>query len=490
MIPILSLLVALPILGALAMWVTRERHARRVAAAIVGLEMVLSLLVMLLFDPKVAGFQFTERATWIPSLNIGWHMGVDGLSVLFLPMTALLFGGVVVAAWKGIHTMTRLHLALLLTLEGVTMGIFCALDTMLFFLFWELTLVPIYFLVSLWGIGPDRRHAAGKYTMMMLTGGVLLLFGFLLAAFAHAGAEVPGGLVFDLPTLLAQPLPVSVQWPVFLLLLLGFAVKVPVVPLHTWLPTLAMEGPVAVAAAMTGLKLGAYGLIRFALPMAPDVATDLHWLLAGLGVAGVIYGALAALAQTNLRRLLAFASLSHVGLVLLGVSSFDVTGLQGAVYLLLSFPVAAGGLFLLAGMLHARLGSTELVHLGGVAKTMPLAAGFVLLFGLTAMGMPGTMGFPGELLVVISALSHHTGAGLAALGGAILGAAYFLRFFRLAFLGPVRSPDVATLADLRSRELAVVAVFAAIAVLLGVFPSLVLDITRGAAEGWVAGFTP
>jgi NADH-quinone oxidoreductase subunit M len=477
--PLLAILIGLPV--AAAGLLPGGRWTRVAALGVAVAELVLALVVVALVDPTRPGFQMVREISWIPSLNIHFRVGVDGFSALFLPLSAVLFGGVILASWTSIKTMPRLYFGLILLLEGVIMGIFTALDTMMFFLFWELTLVPFYFLVTLWGIGPRRRHAAAKYTLMMLGGGVPLLFGFLLAAF---GQETP---TFDLRQLLAQPLPPAVQLPVFLLLLAGFAVKTPAVPLHGWLPTVAMEGPAGVAAIMAGLKLGAFGILRIAIPLAPEAARDLHWLLAGLGVLGIVYGALAALAQTNMRRMLAFASVSHVGMVLLGLSSFTMQGVQGSLFLLLNFTVAGGGAFLLAGMLHHRLGSSDLIHLGGIARTMPMAAAFFLLLGLAGMGMPLTSGFPSELLILISALQTHRGAGLAALGGAILGAAYFLGFFRRAFLGPVRGPVVEGSSDLNGRELAIAGLLALLVLAGGLYPAAVLDFTRAAAEAWVAG---
>jgi len=239
---------------------------------------------------------------------------------------------------------------------------------------------------------------------------------------------------------------------------------------------------------MTGLKLGVYGLIRFVIPLAPQAALKYHWVLAGLGVIGLLYGALAALAQTNLRRMLAFASLSHVGLVVLGIASFSIYGVQGAIFQLLNFSIAASGIFLLAGFLHQRVGSTDIISLGGAAKTMPLLAAFFFFFGLAGMGVPGTSGFPAELLLILSALSSHTGAGLAALFAVVLSAAYFLGIYRRAFLGPVRSTVIAEALDLRRRELLPVLVLAALILLLGLWPGSVLDITRAASEAWLAPF--
>jgi len=493
-VPLLSLLVLVPLAGALLPWLLpATRGARWVALAGTTVTLSLALGVVAAFDPRSPDLQLLEQAAWIPSLGVSYLLGVDGLSVLFLPLTAVLFLGSIAGSWTSVRTMPRLYYSLLLVLESTTLGVFCALDGVLFFLFWELGLVPTYFLLSLWGVGPQRRYAAVKYTLLMLTSGVPLLFGFLLLAFNHAaasGAGVPAGLAFDYPSLLATPLPQGLGQAVFLLLLLGFAAKAPLFPLHTWLPVAAQEGPVAIVALLGGLKLGAYGLLRFGLPLAPEAAREMHWLLATLGVTGVLFGALAALAQSNLRRMLAYGGISHVGLVVLGLASFDVTGVQGAVFQLLSFVLVAGGLFLLAAMLHHRVGSTEMANLGGAARTMPLLASTYLVLSLAAIGLPGTSGFPGELLLLVSVIGSHTGAGLAALGAVVLGAAYTLGLYRRTFLGPVRSPVIADTLDLRPREQAVAAVLVLLVLAGGFYPSAALDLSRAAAEAWVARFTP
>jgi NADH-quinone oxidoreductase subunit M len=297
---------------------------------------------------------------------------------------------------------------------------------------------------------------------------------------------VPEGLVFDYRVLRDAPLPEHLEVTVFILLLLGFAVKTPLLPFHTWLPIVAREGPLAVVPLLTGLKLGAYGLIRFVVPLAPNAARELHWLLAGLGVVGILYGAFAALAQSNLRRMLAFASISHVGLVVLGVASFSIEGIQGALFQLLNFTVVAGGLFLLTSFLHHRVGSTDMISLGGAARTMPLLATFFFILGLASLGVPGTNGFPAEFLLLFSAFDTHTGAGLAGLAGLVLGAAYFLGAYRQAFLGTVHNPVVAEALDLRARELLVVVVLSGVMLFIGLRPSTVLDLTRTAGEAWVA----
>lgn len=483
---ILSLLVFSPILGAILLWASNSLALTRLIALLTSLfSLSLSLMLLSGFDISDGGFQFVEKMTWIPSLNIHYHLGIDGISILFLPMTALLFIAVIISSWTSMNAMPRLYYSLLLVLLSAILGIFSALDTMLFFLFWELTLIPIYFLVSLWGVGPNRRYAAVKYTLFMLAGGVPLIFGFILLAFNAADVNGTGQLSFDYLQLLATPVSSETQTLVFILLLLGFGAKAPIFPFHTWLPTIAMEGPISIAAIITGLKLGVYGFIRFMIPLAPEAAVNFHWLLAGLGVVGILYGAIVAINQSNLRRMLAYASISHLGLVILGIASFNIQGIQGAVYQLLNFTIISGGIFLIIGFLHHRIGSTETLSLGGVYSTMPLLTSFYFLFLLANMGVPGTNSFIAELLLLVSAIETHTGAGLAALLGIILVASYFLIHYRRAFLGPAKKEVVKNSIDLLPRELGLVLVLSALLLYTGLVPSFILDITQSASANWL-----
>jgi NADH-quinone oxidoreductase subunit M len=490
--PLLSWMLLTPLGGALVVWlVPGARLSRWVMPGSLLIALGFSLAVVWRFNPAEAGFQLVEETTWIPSLNVHYLIGVDGISVLFPPLTLLLFLGIILASWTGVRTLRRLHDSLMLLLASALLGIFCALDLMFFFLCWEMTLIPIYFLISLWGPGPHRRYAAANYSFFMLAGGVPLLFGFILLAFNHAevsGAGVPAGLSWDYRELLRTPLAQGLETSVFLLLLAGFAVKTPVFPLHTWLPVVAMEGPATLAALITGLKVGAYGLIRFALPLAPGAAQEFHWLLAGLGTVGLLYGALAAMGQTNLRRLLAYASLSHVGLVLLGIASLSEPGVQGALFQLLNFPLVAGGLFLLTRFLNLRLGSTDLISLGGVARCMPLLAAFFFFLSLASLGVPGTSGFPAEFLLLMSALHSHTGAGLAALLAMVLGAAYVLDGYRRTFFGHLGNNAIAAAVDLRPRELLVAIAFSLPILAAGLYPAGVLDTLDAASNQWVERF--
>jgi len=488
--PFLSLLIVWPLAAGLGLFALGDgRRARLCCLGAALLELALSLALLSQVQIASADMQFVERHAWIPSLNIDYLLGVDGVSAPFLPLAALLNVCVIAASWNTVHTLPRLYFALLLWLEAATVGVFCALDLGLFFLFWELTLPPIYFLISLWGIGPRRRHAATQYTLSMLAGGVPLLLGFVLLALNHAretGLAALAGLAFDYFTLLETPAPLDIQSAIFLLLLLGFAVKAPLFPFHVWLPAVAMEGPAGVTALLAGLKLGLYGIIRFAVPLAPQAAQHWSGLLAGLGVLGALYGALAALRQTNLRRMLAFSSISHVGLALVGIATFKLQGIQGAVFQLFNFGTVAGGLFLLAGFLQHRLGSTELTALGGAARSMPLLSSLLFTLGLAGIGVPGSNGFAAEHLIVIGAFQAHIGVGLATLSAAILGAAYFLGFFRAAFLGPLTRRGVKEAADLRPREVWVAATLAGLALAGGLFPQPLLDCGQKPLQAWIA----
>jgi NADH-quinone oxidoreductase subunit M len=489
--PLLSLLILLPLLGAMATGVTRNiKTAKKIALAIASLELIVTLMVMLLFNVTEGNhFQLVEHYAWIPSLNIEFLVGIDGISVLFLPMSALLTLMAIIASWNSVQHLHRFHFALLLALEGVTIGVFLALDTVLFFLFWELTLPPIFFLIGLWGIGPKRRSAAMKYTLFMLFGGVPLLFAIIILAINHAvdvAGVIPQDLSFSLPALLETQLPDNLQAIVFSLLLLGFAVKAPLIPFHTWLPTAAMEGPTQLTALLTGLKLGIYGILRFALPLAPSAAVEYSWVLGILGAITLIYGALIALQQTNMRRLLAYASISHVGLVLIGIASLTMQGIQGAIFQLFNFTLVASSLMLVAGFIQHRLGSTEALHLGGLAKVMPRLTSFYFLFALASIGIPGTSGFPAELLLIIGALTAHPGLGITALAGAVLSAAYMLSFTRKAFFGPVTRTAVNQVQDLRPRELALLSVPALLILAVGFFPNSVLKTNQMAAEAWLS----
>ncbi|WP_245727561.1 complex I subunit 4 family protein [Nitrosovibrio tenuis] len=490
----MSLIILLPLLGGVAAGFTRNiSMAKKIALFVAGLELIATLIVVQWFDAAQGHrFQLVEQHAWIPSLNIQFLIGVDGISVLFLPMSALLTLVALIASWNSVQHLTRFHFALLLVMEGATMGVLVALDMMLFFLFWELILPPIFFLIGLWGGGPERRGAAMKYMLYMVFSGVPLLFAFIMLGVNHAmqtGGSIPLNLSFSFPVLLDTYMSDDLQRVIFILLLTGFAVKAPLVPFHTWLPTTAVEAPTQLTALLVGLKLGAYGMLRFAMPLTPHASVEYAWVLGILGAITFTYAAMIALQQTNLRRLLAYASISHVGLVIVGIATLNMQGIQGAIFQLLNFTLIASCLILIAGFIQHRLGSTELIHLGGLAKVMPRLTSFFFLFAVASIGVPGTSGFPAEFLLIVGALTAHPGLGVAALLGAILGAAYMLSFVRRAFFGPIVHVSVHQVQDLRSREFGLLCVPALLVLFFGFFPDLVMDINRLAAESWLGRLT-
>lgn len=495
--PILSLVIFLPLLGAILTSLVRDNElAKKVALTVAGLELIATFVVVKLFSAGTSGFQLVEQYNWIPGLNVQFQIGVDGISLLFLPASALLTVVTIIASWNAVQVLTRFHFALLLVLQGITIGVFTALDMVLFFLFWELTLPPIFFLIGLWGIGPQRRGAAIKYVLMMLFGGAPLLIAMIMLAINHAmqtGGNIPGDLSFSFPVLLNTPVPAELQATIFLLLVVGFAVKTPLVPLHTWLPTTAMEGPAQLSALLTGLKLGAFGILRFAMPLAPDASVEYAWILGIAGAITINHGALVALQQTNLRRMLAYSSVSHVGLVIVGISTITLQGVQGAVFQLLNFTLIASCMMLIAGFIQRRVGSTEIAHLGGLAKVMPRLTTFFFIFAVASMGIPGTSGFPAELLLITGTLHEqpeHAGLGVAVLLGLILGAAYTTSYFRRAFFGPIVHNSLFRLHDLRGRELWLLFIPAFLVLVFGFFPEMILDLSRPATESWLYRLKP
>lgn len=477
----LSFLILLLPLGAAITLLIPSREARWTALTINLIAFITALTIAIGFDSSLSGFQYVEKYDWISGLNIHYFLGIDGLSVLFLPATTLLFTGIILASWNSITKLRNLYFALILILECAVLGVFVALDTIVFILFWEITLIPLFFLISLWGVGANRRYAGMKYVLFMMGGGLPLLFAFVLLA---VGGE-SGHYIFDYTELVKVARENEYQTIIFFLLLFGFGVKTPLFPLHTWLPVLAQEGHPATVATIVGLKLGAYGLLRFTVPMAPDAAHTFQGLLIGLGIVGVIYGGVAALNQTNIRRMLAFSSLSHVGLIVIGIATMSQQGIQGAVFQLLNLTMVAGGLFLLTGFLYQRVGSSDLVSLGGAAKTMPLLTSFFFFLALANIGVPATSTFPAEFLLIMSALGHYTGVGLAVLFGIVLSAAYMLEIFRKSFLGECRNEAISDARDLKKREVIIALVICVVVLFFGFFPQLILGTMDIAASDWV-----
>jgi len=487
--PVLSVLVFLPALAAATLiFIRDERVVRGVVLATALVELLLSVLVVALFVPGVPDVQFAERMNWIETLGAGYHLGVDGISVLFLPLTAFATLAAVLISQKSVRFMYKSYFVMLLLLEGMTMGVFASLDLILFFAFWELMLVPAYFLIRAWGPGPNRQHAALKYVMYMLLGSAPLAVGIVLLGLNYRAVTGESTYSFDLLSLLAVPVPPEIQTLIFFLVAFAFAVKAPLVPFHTWMPTVLAEGPIGLGLFLGGIKMGVYGFLRFAVPLMPGAAIEWSWLMTALGAIAIVYAGLIALAQPNLRRLLAFASIAHVGLAILGVFALNTQGIQGAVLLTFQLGIVATTLLFLAGALSARTGSSELSSFGGLAGRVPVLAAFFFLVGLAGIGVPGTSGFIGEFLVLMGAFRVHWSLATAGVLGVILSAAFFFLYYERAFLGPVRRGG-ATLHDLRPRE-AVIAITAVVMIFwIGLMPARFLHITSGSVDALVERVT-
>lgn len=470
---VLSALIFLPVAVLLVLnFISDERLAYRVGLGGAVLELLLAILVVAKeFVLHSADIQFTERSGALPLLGMEYHLGVDGISVLFVPLTALLTVLAILYAEPAVKTDIRYYLMAMLGFEATMMGAFVALDLMLFWVFFVLELIPSYLLITRWGTGEKRREAAIIYVTLMGVGSALMLAGIVMLGMnaSQAGKEH----IFDFLTLLTVPMPDKTQTLVFFLLFFGLAIKAPIFPFHTWMPRVLEQGPVVgMSIFLVGLKLGTYGFLRFVIPLLPEASKEWFWLMALLGVVGMVYGALIALVQTNLRRLLAFASLSHMGIVMLGLFSLNFTGFQGGLLQMINLGVAGAGLFFIAGFLYTRLGPPDLSAMGGLEKYMPTMAMIFLIIGLAGIGLPGTGGFNGEHLVMIGAYKIHWLMALAVGIGTFLTATYFFRYFQLAFLGEsnprlANPPTTQTMPDIRRRELVIASALVAMILWIG-----------------------
>ena len=475
--PALTLLILFPLVAAAGVMSMRdERRATRVAIAAAALEFAGATALALAFEAGTSDVQFAER--WGALLGVSWHVGVDGVSVLFVPLTALL--GLMVVAY-GEHNIparrnpgdppitgtARGYSAAILALEATMLGAFVALDLMVFWVFFVAELIPSWFLITRWGTGPRRRDAARNYVGFVGVGAAVMLVGIVLVGRAH-GAATGEGASFELGRLLESGLsPASQSWP-FLLLTLGFAAKAPLFPFHTWLPKVLEHGPVVgMGVFLVGVKLGTYGFLRFAIPLFPDAAHKWLWAMAVAGAVSVIYGAFLALGQTNLRRLLAFASVSHMGVVMLGLFSLNLDGFEGALLQMINLGIVGAGLFFVAGFLSARIGQPELDSLGGLVYSAPLMTTAFLVVALAGIGLPGTNGFNGEHLVMLGGYQRSWWIGVVAGLGVLLTAAYSLWYFIRGFMGEVHKGVAERIYDLSGVERVIVVILAALIFWIG-----------------------
>ena len=490
--PILSCILFFPLAGAALLWLIDEEDMLRTSALAVSLvPLALTIFVMVRFVPDSAAMQFVERVQWIPALGISYHLAVDGISVLFVGLTAFLTVLVVVYSWDTVRHQLKLYMMSLLALETATMGIFISLDLILFFVFWELMLIPSYFLIKLWGGGAERHYAALKYVLYTLLGSVFMLVGIALLdinyhnwAMVHHMDRVYS---FDFLELLTVPIPFDQQVLIFWLMFLGFAFKAPVFPFHTWLPDALLEGPVGMAVMLAGVKLGTFGFLRFSIPLLPDASMSKTVVLVVmvLGLAAIVYGAIMALVQLDLRRLLAYSSISHLGFVVVGLFALNFQGLQGSLLTMINLGFSTAGLFFIAGFLYTRQHTTQLAAFGGMAKHTPLLASFFLLIGLASIGLPGTNGFVGEFLILLGTFKANWIYGAIAVTGVITGAAYFLWYYERAILGPVGQAVKDSIADLHPRETVIAVSLSVMILWIGLYPAPFLRMMNGSVQALV-----
>jgi NADH-quinone oxidoreductase subunit M len=478
MMPLLTLLVVVPVAGAAAALLVgrgRESAARSIALVASIATFALSIWLWLAFDPASADYQFVERYAWLPDFGISYHVGVDGISLFLVILTTFLTPIALLCSWESIEDRVREFAAFLLVLEAAMIGVFISIDLFLFYVFWDAMLIPMYFLIGIWGY--DRRiYAAIKFMLYTMAGSVLMLVAIIWLAYHHETAV--GVLSFDLADLVALNIPAALQTWLFLAFAVAFAIKVPLFPFHTWLPDAHVEAPTAGSVILAGvlLKMGTYGLLRFAFPLFPEAAQAFAPYLAALAVVGIVYGALVAMVQPDLKKLVAYSSVSHLGFVVLGLCALNVQGVQGAVYQMLAHGVSTGGLFLIVGMLSDRRHTRLIAEFGGLKAVMPQLVAAFLLITLASVALPGLNGFVGEFLILLGAFNGGFDRApiftAVAATGVILSAVYMLWMFQRVNYGPLQNPKNRGLRDLSVREWIVIAPICASAIVMGVVPGV------------------
>jgi NADH-quinone oxidoreductase subunit M len=478
---ILSLAIFLPIVSGLLLLVLgRDEHAKSVRwiallAAIASFAATLPLISG--FDTGSAAMQFSENLVWIERFNIRYHLGVDGISMWFVPLTAFITVIVVVAAWEVIETRVYQYMAAFLILSGLMVGVFCALDGMLFYVFFEATLIPMYIIIGVWG-GANRVYAAFKFFLYTLAGSLLMLVALLYLYFQSGGS-------FDIQSWHKLPLAMSAQTLLFFAFLAAFSVKVPMWPVHTWLPDAHVEAPTggSVVLAAIMLKLGAYGFLRFSLPIAPDAAHHWSWLIIAMSLIAVVYVGLVALVQRDMKKLVAYSSIAHMGFVTLGFFIFSDLGVSGGLVQMISHGFVSGAMFLSIGVLYDRVHSREIAAYGGVVNTMPKFAAFALFFAMANCGLPATAGFVGEWMVILGTVKFSFWLAAIAASALIFGAAYSLWMYKRVYFGPVTNEHVRMLSDINAREFLMMSVLAVATLFMGVYPKPFTDVMQRSVDG-------
>ncbi len=473
--PILSLLTFIPLIGAGFILTIRgetevvNRNARYVALWTSMAVFLLSLLIWFNFDTTTAEFQFVEHAAWMPEFNISYHMGVDGISMLFVLLATLLTPICVIASWESITERVKEYMISFLILETIMIGMFAALDLIVFYIFFEAVLIPMYLIIGVWG-GPRRVYAAIKFFLYTLLGSVLMLLA-MLAMYADAGTT-------DITTLLTHSFPPGMQTWLWLAFFASFAVKVPMWPVHTWLPDAHVEAPTGGSVILAGvlLKFGGYGFLRFSLPMFPIATADFTPLIYTLSIIAIVYTSLVALAQEDMKKLIAYSSVAHMGIVTIGTFTLTVQGVEGAIYQMLSHGVVSAALFLIVGVVYDRTHSRQIADYGGLVHRMPRYSLIFMVFMLASVGLPGTGGFIGEFLVLVGAFKVSSWLAAFAATGVILGAVYMLYLYRRVVFGELTKESLLKITDLSRREILMFAPLIVLVFWMGIYPVSFLDV--------------
>lgn len=479
---ILSIVTFLPLAGAIIIAFLNSEakgNARWVALWTTILTFAVSLLIWINFDKTNPGFQFVEDYAWIGGLK--YKMGVDGISMLFVILTTFLMPLCILASWESVQDRVKEYMIAFLVLETLMLGVFCALDLVLFYLFFEGGLIPMFLIIGVWG-GKRRVYASFKFFLYTLLGSVLMLLA-MMAMYWHAGTT-------DIPTLLTTKFPADMQWWLWLAFFASFAVKMPMWPVHTWLPDAHVEAPTAGSVILAGilLKMGGYGFLRFSLPMFPIASEQLAPLVFSLSIIAIVYTSLVALVQEDMKKLIAYSSVAHMGYVTMGIFTASQQGIDGAIFQMLSHGIVSAALFLCVGVIYDRTHTREIAAYGGLVERMPKYAVAFMVFTMANVGLPGTSGFIGEFLTLLAAFKANTWVAILATTGVILSAAYALYLYRRVIFGVLEKPKLKALLDLSPREVAILAPLVLLTIYYGIYPAPVLDVTGASVKNLVANY--
>ncbi|MDF1585971.1 NADH-quinone oxidoreductase subunit M [Marinimicrococcus flavescens] len=484
--PLLSLVTFLPLVGAAFIFFIRgdeevvARNSRSVALWTALVTFLLSLLVWANFDPAQGGFQLVEKAPWLEGLGVSYHMGIDGISLWFVLLSTLLTVVIIVGSWHSVNTSVKEFMIAFLIMDTLMVGVFSALDVVLFYLFFEGILIPMYLIIGIWG-GPRRIYASFKFFLYTLLGSVLFLVAIIVMYREAGTTEIPG--------LMAHNFPPELQLWLWLAFFASFAVKVPMWPFHTWLPDAHVEAPTAGSVLLAGvlLKLGGYGFLRFSLPMLPDASAYFAPMVFTLSAVAIVYTSLVALMQSDMKKLIAYSSVAHMGIVTIGCFTPNAMGIQGSIIQMLSHGIVSSALFMVVGVIYDRIHSREIDRYGGLAERMPVYAFTFMLFMFASVGVPGTSGFVGEVLVIVGVFQVNSWVAFFAATGLILGAGYMLWLYRRVVFGALTKESLRSIKDMRTNELLAFAPLVILAIWMGVYPSFFLDPMAASVNELLAG---